>query len=171
MHFSYEKLNEAARALDRLNTLVSDLITLSGDMDRACDTAPSEQVRDIIEQTRHEFINATNNDLNMSRAMGAIFSLSRQINSMIASGGFTPSDACAVLVMLEELDSITAVLDIAGRKNDIPSELMALIQRRHEARKKQDWKAADDIREQLAREGIEVVDTPSGPIWRRVDSR
>ena len=164
VHFSYEKLDEAVRALDRLNAFVSDLVTLSGGEGNGRE---SGHVDGIVARTRRDFVNAVNSDLNISRAMGTIFSLARQVNAMLSTGALTPGDAGAILVMLEELDAIPSVLDIAGRKKDISPELVELIQKRHEARKKQDWRAADALREQLLREGIEVIDTPSGPRWRR----
>jgi len=42
-----------------------------------------------------------------------------------------------------------------------------LLQARQEARKNKDFAAADRIRDELAAEGIEIVDTPDGPRWRR----
>lgn len=167
VHFSYEKLDEAVKALDRLNAFVSDLITISTESGCTEEKPLSDQVPKIISQTRHDFINAVNSDLNISQALGTFFSLTRQVNSMISSGSITPEDAGAILIMLEELDAIPAILDISGRRKDISPELMELIKKRHEAREKQDWCAADELRERLHKEGIEVIDTPSGPRWRR----
>jgi cysteinyl-tRNA synthetase len=38
---------------------------------------------------------------------------------------------------------------------------------REAARQRKDWSAADHIRDELEAAGIEVIDTPAGPRWRR----
>ena len=42
-----------------------------------------------------------------------------------------------------------------------------LLAERQAARAAKDWGRADRIRDELAAEGIEIVDSPSGPRWRR----
>ena len=43
----------------------------------------------------------------------------------------------------------------------------ALLAERQAARAAKDFATADRIRDELASEGIEIVDTPEGPRWRR----
>jgi cysteinyl-tRNA synthetase len=43
----------------------------------------------------------------------------------------------------------------------------ALVAERGAARAAKDWATSDRIRDELAAEGVEVVDTPSGSTWRR----
>jgi len=50
----------------------------------------------------------------------------------------------------------TAALDVLVR---------AELQRRTTARAEKDWATADEVRDRLARAGIEVTDTPDGPQW------
>ncbi len=47
-----------------------------------------------------------------------------------------------------------------------PQEVLSLISKREEARREKNWSDADVLREQIAREGFEVEDTPEGPRWR-----
>ena len=46
-------------------------------------------------------------------------------------------------------------------------EILQLIRQREEARKNKDWKRADQVRDELANKGIKVVDTPTGPSWKK----
>ena len=39
---------------------------------------------------------------------------------------------------------------------------------REKAREQKDFARADEIRDQLAAEGITVKDTPTGPIWQYI---
>ena len=43
----------------------------------------------------------------------------------------------------------------------------ALVAEREAARAAKDFATSDRIRDELAAEGIELVDTPTGPTWRR----
>ena len=49
-----------------------------------------------------------------------------------------------------------------------PAEVSAieqLIAERTAARKEKDWARADEIRAELSELGVEVTDTPTGPVW------
>ena len=41
-----------------------------------------------------------------------------------------------------------------------------MVRERDEARKRKDWKRADEIRAELFRKGIVLEDTPKGTVWR-----
>ncbi|MHB0869160.1 MAG: type 1 glutamine amidotransferase family protein [Chloroflexota bacterium] len=45
-----------------------------------------------------------------------------------------------------------------------PDELLAMVQRREEARARRDWPAADAIRAEIAESGWRINDTPDGPL-------
>ncbi len=45
-------------------------------------------------------------------------------------------------------------------------EIEQMIRERDEARKRKDWKRADEIRAELFRKGIVLEDTPKGTVWR-----
>ncbi len=58
-------------------------------------------------------------------------------------------------------------LDLSKSAN-ITGVQQELIESREAARKDQDWERADEIRESLQKQGIEINDTQHGPIWSRV---
>lgn len=45
-------------------------------------------------------------------------------------------------------------------------EIERMIREREEARKRKDWKRADEIRAELFKKGIILEDTPKGTVWR-----
>lgn len=46
-------------------------------------------------------------------------------------------------------------------------EINALVKARQDAKAAKDWAKADEIRNELTKRGITVVDTPAGPTWKR----
>ena len=47
-------------------------------------------------------------------------------------------------------------------------EIESLLSERQQARQDRNFKRADEIRDQLKNQGIEIEDTPKGPIWRKI---
>lgn len=54
-----------------------------------------------------------------------------------------------------------------SRSQDISIDQKELIAAREDARKNQDWARADELRRRLSKQGIEINDTSSGPIWSK----
>jgi cysteinyl-tRNA synthetase len=63
------------------------------------------------------------------------------------------------------LDLVAAVPAAEAFESD--PRIDALLAERQQARADKDWAAADRIRDALDAEGVEIVDTPEGPRWRR----
>ena len=63
----------------------------------------------------------------------------------------------------EDLERRRAVSDLSAEEQRAVEELVA---DRTQARKERDWARADQIRAQLDELGVQVTDTPEGPIWQ-----
>ncbi len=57
-------------------------------------------------------------------------------------------------------------LDLVASVPDLTLKLLPKITERESARKKQDFKTSDQIRDELAKENITLLDTPNGAIWQ-----
>jgi cysteinyl-tRNA synthetase len=62
-----------------------------------------------------------------------------------------------------DLDRRRAVGDLSAEERRAVSELVA---DRTQARNERDWARADQIRAQLDELGVQVTDTPEGPVWQ-----
>ncbi len=65
------------------------------------------------------------------------------------------------------LNEIHDLFGITLHRDDISDEQKSLIHEREIARKNQDWTRSDELRDQLAKQGIVVRDTSDGTIWER----
>jgi cysteinyl-tRNA synthetase len=67
-------------------------------------------------------------------------------------------------------NALQTLLQTYGRTIDAPtveSLLQALLEARQDARKRKDYKTADDIRKHLESLGFEIQDTAQGSVWRK----
>ena len=104
-------------------------------------------------------------DFNTADAIGVVFSMVREINTMVAQG----AGKVAIQAAIDLFDQLTYVLGLVyNRKTEVlDSDIEELIKQRSEARKAKDFKTADAIRDQLKEMGIVLEDTPQGVKWSR----
>jgi cysteinyl-tRNA synthetase len=55
-----------------------------------------------------------------------------------------------------------------SKEEQIPEEIQELAEKREEARKKKDFKTADQMRDKLKEKGYVLEDTPQGPRLKKV---
>jgi cysteinyl-tRNA synthetase len=153
LNFDSESLDQARSALTRLYQAVS--------------VAPSQE-SDLHDDSVKEFIHSMNDDLNTPEALSTLFGLAKSINSsqdtkdqsMYAS---TMRELGKVLGLLN--DSSEAFLQYGAKLTD--EEISKKIEERNQARDNKDFQKADQIRDQLAAQGILLDDSSDGTSWKK----
>jgi len=110
---------------------------------------------------RERFREAVRDDLNAPRALA-------ETVEMLRAPDLTPADQRALLAEFDAwlgLDLLGAELPAEESESD--PRIDALVAERESARKRRDFAASDRIRDQLAAEGVTIIDTPQGPRWKR----
>jgi cysteinyl-tRNA synthetase len=157
LNFTFDKLEAAAKSITRLRDFKK---SISGDF-----KSGSLQVNDSVEKYMAEFEATLDDDLNISGALGAVFSLMHEINSYRQDNALTNQDAAAILKSLARVDSILNVL--TEKEAELADDEKRLIDARANARKERNWGEADRIRDELLNRGIVLEDTPKGTVWKR----
>lgn len=102
------------------------------------------------------FCQAMDEDFNTANGITVIFELAKWINS----GNYN-------LEVKTALEKMLAVFGIVFQEEVLDSAIEALIEQRQAARAAKDFATADQIRDQLAEQGIKLLDTKDGVRWTR----
>jgi len=142
------------------------------------------EVFDLFETLDERFTEAMDDDFNTAQAIGHLFEGVRGLNRLVARGDFE-NCPLALKVLREGVDRIKALGAVLGILNSEPgawlegrksaglagsglvaAEIEALIEERRQARQARNFARADQIRDELAARGIELLDSKDGTSWR-----
>ena len=138
LNFTWEAMDSAAVALNRLRTTMYEW------------GEPGTVDSSLLDK----FTEAINDDLNMPRALAVVWELVRSDLPVTARK--------ATLLKMDEVLGLD-LTNWKPREEEIPAEVMTLVESRTLARKEKRWADADAIRNQVSTLGYEIEDTPSGP--------
>ena len=147
--------DEGCAAMERSLQRLREPLTRKSGGTEALDPGPFES----------RFHRAMDDDLNTPRALAALFDLAREINR--SSGDM---DVKAAQECLKKLGGVLG-LTLAPETADTPDNLAALpfiemlLATRQKLREAKQYALADQIRDDLDRQGVTLEDTPQGPHW------
>lgn len=161
LNFTLEGVAAAERRLKRLNETIRRL--------REAVPVATDQVDDtvrVVTDIRQSFGAAMDDDLNTAEALAAVAQLETTVNIALSRGELTDALKAAALAAFEDVQTVLGILDPA-QPELLPAEIEALIAERLAARKSKNFARADEIRAQLAAQGIILEDGKDGTRWRR----
>lgn len=122
---------------------------------------------DSYHAQKEDFILAMDDDLNSAKAIAVLFDLTRHVKNASLP---LPQRQQAAL-MLVQLGSVLGFFQDLKQKlesglTDLTGQLIELLIRyRRYARETKNWSLADSIRDDLAKLGVELKDSPDGSTW------
>jgi cysteinyl-tRNA synthetase len=160
--FSWEGLEGAAQGLNNLRKLAFELPGNNGGVDAV-----------VLSTILQPFYAALYDDLNMPKAMAAVWELLRgktQDSALKRAAAQRIDDILALDLFRKAADSSVVTCDSSGTvKVVLPAgaalsadEVIRRVYARREARKAKDWAAADAVRNELAGMKIALKDLPDG---------
>lgn len=161
MNFTLDALRDAQNAVQAINDFVFR-------MGQGKPLIKNKKIEATLKKTKEDFMSNINDDLNMPAAFASIFRLMKVTNKEIDKG---KADKKMLKAVHEFFDEINSILDVIEQQDtSLTQEEKKLLELRESFRKQRDFKAADDIRNQLKSKGIILEDTPDGVRWRRISS-
>lgn len=166
LNYSEELMESAKSGLERIRTCgdrLKDLIA----------NAPAEQMSEdedsLLDTTKEyvtDFENAMDDDFNTADAIAAIFELVKFANTKLDED----SSSEILMNVYQKIERLLGVLglEFTVEKEDVDQQIRDLIEKRQQARKEKNFALADQIRDELLAQGIELLDTREGVKWKRV---
>lgn len=157
LNYTVEVIESASKSLDRLKTCKNAL-------KKAIETAKageiSEEIKNIAQNRKNQFIKAMDDDLNTADGITAVFELVRETNTAILDENITKA---SLELLRDAFDELTGVLGILYEKEEtVPQEILDLVEKRKAARKDKNFALADSIRDEIAAKGYIVEETRQG---------
>ncbi|WP_294390040.1 cysteine--tRNA ligase [uncultured Clostridium sp.] len=167
LNFSNELLESAKASIERLYNAIGNLENLISEVKNEKMTDEEIKYLESLDTYRQRYIEKMDDDFNTADAISVLFDLIRDTNSNI--GINSSKELCEkALELIRELGLPLGILQ-KTTKGDLEAEIEALIAERQQARKDRNFALADKIRDDLKAKGIELLDTPQGVRWKKVD--
>lgn len=160
LNFTFEALAGAEKTVASLRDFRARL------SEAKTEPGNNEELHEAARKALREFEEGMDDDLNTSVALAVIHNLSREVNTALARKKVKEDNKRELLALLERFDSVLNILG-DNKTEMLDSEVQALIDERQEARHRRDFGRADEIRIQLADQGIILEDTKDGVRWKR----
>ena len=154
IEWSEERVEESARALERLARLLHDAAAVR-------DGGAPAALPEAFAEFRPRFEKAMDDDFNTPQALGVLFDFGRALADERDRAG-SPG---ALVAGVAELAELARVLGLFGRGSAVAgpgADVERLVAARVEARARRDFKRADELRDEIGRLGWLVEDTAAG---------
>lgn len=155
LNFTVEGVLAARQALNRVRDFHVNISACEVDNAKSSGAAS-----DLAREAQKAVLNAMDDDLNVSEALGAIFEMIKKVNALhLKALGL--QEKIELDVFFQNMDRIFGVFDF---EEEIPAEIHELALKRQEARAKKDFKESDRIRDLLKTKGYAVEDAAGSAI-------
>ena len=140
LNFTWEGIEAASTALTRLRDGYQKHLT--GDSDVA---------DEIIAEIENKFHQAINDDLNMPLAMSVVWEAVKYQDK-------SPK----IAKLLEKFDTVLGLKITEKKEEEIPQEILDLVEQRKVARQEKNWSESDRLRDVINQKGYNIKDTKDG---------
>ncbi len=126
----------------------------------------SEEVEQEVFNLKSGLSQALEEDLKLHRFWPILFSFTKTVNGLLASGKINTNEASACLEQLLEVDHILGILDREAMPvalASLPANIRQAVEDREKARREKDFKTADQLRDKVLEAGYNIEDSSEGP--------
>ncbi len=152
--FSYENLDNAAASFNKLVSRISAILKeKQGEVDK-----------ESFDTLKASFCEAMDNDINTSLALTALYDVLK-----------AQTTAATKIALINEFDKVLSLdlvkkaeqLKSENNEEDIPDEIMELVEKRAVARREKNFSLADSLRDEIAEKGYIIEETRQGTRIRK----
>ena len=153
LKFSYEALDHAKSARERLNSMVAEL---------KAKAKPESTISEKAESYKDSFFAALFNDLRCPEALAVMW-------KMLKDNSITEGEKLSLLYSMDKVLGLDLEKVEAKKEEKVGGEEeWKLVEERKQAKAEKNYQRADEIRKELEERGYIVKDTPQGPILQKI---
>ncbi|MBV5305364.1 MAG: cysteine--tRNA ligase [Desulfobulbaceae bacterium] len=157
LNFSYKRLVNVRTALRRIDEFTCKLLCLPPGK-------PHPEIAVYVSTMNEQFFEAMDDDLNVSKGLAAVYTFIKTVGPILNVNHLDHDQKKYILDNFHQINQILQIFRLKGCP--LAPAANTLIARREKARAEKDWQAADDVRDELLRQGIQIIDTATGPVWK-----
>jgi cysteinyl-tRNA synthetase len=160
LNFTMDGLRQAESSIRRLEDFRQRMTEL------ADGSEPCSEFAGQIRSAKAGFVEAMDDDLNISAGLGVIFDFIRSTYQTHDQGRISRGDARAAVDFILTIEQVLGVM--RQQPDLLDEEIARRIEERQAARRRRDFAEADRIRDWLSSQGIQLEDTREGIRWKRI---
>ncbi len=164
INYSNDILSQASAAVERLNNCLGNIDFAAKNAQGDLSEREAESI-ELLKAKKNSFIEAMDDDLNTADAIGYLFEMTREINTVITNG----ASKDFIDAVNEIYVPLCDLLGFGREESDVDvAYIEEMIAKRTEAKKAKNFAEADAIRNELLEKGIVLEDTRQGVKWKKV---
>ena len=141
LNFTWEGIESASASLERLREGYQNHLN-------GTEEVPDEVINDL----ENRFHKAINDDMNMPLALSVVWEAVRYKNK-----------SKKIAELLKKFDTVLGIdIDKAKKTEELPQDVLDLLEKRNEARKNKNWEESDRLRDEILEKGYIIKDTKNG---------
>ena len=144
--FTYDNLVQAQNTLNKIK----------GKIAKIKDEGELQDSR--YKEYKEDFIKCLENDLNTSNALSILYKL-------LKDSSVNGKTKIKLIKSFDEVFALDLIVESNDNNHELDDEILDLIEQRKEAKKNKDFKLADEIRDNLLKKGIKLIDSREGTTY------
>lgn len=152
MLFSYEVLQSAKTAIDKLKSKVKELLNAEKDQE-------SKLEKKEYEKYEKKFYKEINDDINTPKCLALLW-------DVLGNEKLNPKTKLDILYRFDEVLGLR--LSEIKADEAIPLEILELKKQRDIVRESKDWKKSDELRDEILKKGYKVFDSKEGSEVKKI---
>lgn len=167
-NFTFDTVKSNLRHRDRFNEVIE-----KAERAETAGTDEPDALGDQLQVLYDRTFQAMLDDLNTPEALTATFEATKVI---LSAENVSKASAASIKKWLKDTDSLLGIIyaqhpsEENGVDDSFSARIDALLIERTSARSENNYARADEIRDELIGLGVEIMDTPEGPKWKKKSS-
>lgn len=153
LNLTFEGLQGAESSVSRMREFVRTVSRLP-------ETTAGADVTTDLETVKRLFEEALDDDLNIAKALAAIFDFISNVNKKLHATGLSSEAKENIVTCMCAFDSVLGVMH--DEEKTVPAEIISLAEARRDAKQAKDFERADQLRDEINEKGWFIKDLPGG---------